>query len=150
MSFSIDSVILHNEGVETWEGRERKREKHHTGIQLSIWVLTEKKVEIRRTVVSCWVFICVKFSPSHDPWVIFLRKQRILGSSLSSKDPYIFFLLVIVQTIGWTDAKAYCRVIEILSSLNIFLEDMVRISVLDSRSATRSTSATSNSLTVYH
>lgn len=150
MSFSIDSVILHNEGVETWEGRERKREKHHTGIQLSIWVLTEKKVEIRRTVVSCWVFFCGKFSPSHDPWVIFLRKQRILGSSLSSKDPYIFFLLVIVQTIGWTDAKAYCRVIEILSSLNIFLEDMVRISVLDSRSATRSTSATSNSLTVYH
>lgn len=137
MSFSIDSVILHNEGVETQEGRERKREKHHTGIKLSIWVLLGKKVGIRRAVISCWVFFCGKFSPSHYPWVIFLRKQRILGSSLSSKDPYIFFLLVIVQTRGQTDTKAYCTVIEILSSVNIFLEDMVRISVLDSRSATR-------------
>lgn len=137
MSFSIDSVILHNEGVETQEGRERKREKHHTGIKLSIWVLLGKKVGIRRAVISCWVFFCAKFSPSHYPWVIFLRKQRILGSSLSSKDPYIFFLLVIVQTRGQTDTKAYCTVIEILSSVNIFLEDMVRISVLDSRSATR-------------
>lgn len=137
MSFSIDSVILHNEGVETQEGRERKREKHHTGIKLSIWVLLGKKVGIRRAVISCWVFFCGKFSPSHYPWVILLRKQRILGSSLSSKDPYIFFLLVIVQTRGQTDTKAYCTVIEILSSVNIFLEDMVRISVLDSRSATR-------------
>lgn len=43
MSFSIDSVILHNEGVGTQEGRERKREKHHTGIKLSIWVGTSRK-----------------------------------------------------------------------------------------------------------
>lgn len=124
--FSIDSVILHNEGVETQEGRKKKRKTSHWD-QLSIWVLLGKKVGIRRAVISWWVFFCGKFSPSHYP-ALFLRKQRILGSLLSSKDPHIF--LGYCPTRGQTDTKAYCTVIEILSSVNIFLEDMVRISVL--------------------